>query len=314
MGYQWSETYGWPTFNTYADVLDHWNNTAPWRGEPETNKRPLSSKRRRRQCEFQLHSDGDITCFCESEPLVRWHPNGDISLKAVNTYGQHRYNTMFDSATPERMYAMLGEDAVVSIPTNNEEESGRWRRPQKLYSLMVDRFTRFSPSDGKFAWEPHVETLMPFVRPVIDRKKSAALRDEFGFSDFTAWIRATFALKGCVVEVPSHYYGWRAPQATHEIRSNGLLEYLTDKSRWPEVHASYANAALAISDMTEALYKEYGSGIWSAEITDSYEESIGYMLWQRLGKDRAKMRDYTGAATAVYLAKEDIQKSRGWRQ
>jgi len=174
-----------PPLRCYSDAKLYWEKTKPWRGDSDTNTRPLA-KRKRNQTIRQLN-DGSFACRLHQTDVVTYHPNGDVSLQAypsvstdafANRLTPHGVTTNFNSAA--------GYVVALSHPTDHTKD--RFYKMEGVHNHLTIR-------RGENGWAPvDLSETTPFIKYRLDVTKKNAVFKQYDVAGFKAWFKARESL------------------------------------------------------------------------------------------------------------------------
>src|SRR5678816_581275 len=94
-------TMGMPSITIYSDLLRHFNKVTPWRGSQD---RPFGNRKYGNR-RMRMLADRSIELEYMGHALIRWHPNGTISVRA---YDCHRWGTFDHFVLPKQIRVDVG--------------------------------------------------------------------------------------------------------------------------------------------------------------------------------------------------------------
>src|ERR1043165_7727869 len=110
---------GMPDISSYAQLRQHFNKMAPFRG---TQDRPFGSRKYSNR-RMRMLDDESIELEYMGDALVRWHPDGTISVKA---YPCKRQGWFDSNALPKQIHVGLGTRVGPIIVLYDTNETDYW--------------------------------------------------------------------------------------------------------------------------------------------------------------------------------------------
>lgn len=197
-------TMGMPDVTSYDQLRDHYDKQTRWRGGED---RPFGMRKYSNRRMRMLY-DGTIELEYMSEPLVRWHPDGDVS---VQPFVAQRQGCFDRQALPAQIWVGLGnrtgpliylmdqgDGFWLSTPIPEAERKHSWqthsyRRNPHVRVLRGGQWVRLSYCAG--VWQPVDEqALKPFEWYEPDKSRTRKMSAEYHIPDFVNAARAMIAL------------------------------------------------------------------------------------------------------------------------
>lgn len=174
-------THDIPPLRCYGDALAYWSRIKPWRGDGDTNQRPLAGRNKRHMTIRRLN-DGSIAMRLHGTDVVVYHTNETITLRA------------WRSASTDMFASRLTPNGVSTSFNNNLgrlvhlEQSGA----TMTYQMASSTVTLRRALSGWQAVNPAM--FAPFIKYGVDMPKARAAFKKCGFDEFRAWLKAASAL------------------------------------------------------------------------------------------------------------------------
>lgn len=172
-----------PPIRCYGDALAYWNRIKPWRGDADTNSRPLAG-RKKRHMTIRKGDDDSIIMRLWQTDVVTYHKNGDLTLSA---YSSVSTNAFASRLTPYAVGVTWTNELGYMLHLTRDNITHTVRQSSHLITLRRD------PINGD--WAPvDASMLRPFIKYAVDVKRANAALKETNFKDYVAWLKALRAM------------------------------------------------------------------------------------------------------------------------
>lgn len=248
-----------PAINNHASALAVWQKAKPWRNAP-SNERPLED-RKKRHVAIVLHPDR-IACRLHSTEVVSYYEDGRV---AVYLYGS--------VSTDNFVCALLRHCGTFIM--GNKVDPVVWRRDVGTWDLGFGQLV-----EGRTAWfdeNYNLQNPRLITTYALHNGVSRKLRDEYGYSEFTAWRKAYEAMHG------QPDFGWRS-RGTPKYRPDAMAhDWVIDalKQRgevWKELSRSCSDEFIL-----KCIYHRHPEVVATAQ-RESFNTLRDYENWRALDR------------------------------
>lgn len=167
-----ADTRNVPSFSSYAEALQRYSVTKPWRGGAHF-VRPLEKRSKKTMQIIKYDNEDIVRCRYHHTDLVKFFADGRVEVKAHYSQSSNRFINAIMRRTGYQFVTTQGPMTV----WRHSRETGQW-------------YSRGWKVDGEVAVFDAGMTLMntkPIRVPQLDRVKSREVRERYNYSKFTTW-------------------------------------------------------------------------------------------------------------------------------
>lgn len=208
-----------PPLRCYNDALSYWERIKPWRGDSDTNTRPIAGRNKRGQTIRKLN-DGAIAMRLYHTDVVVYHPDGSITLTGHPSVSTDAFAR---ALTPYHVSTIFNSGAGLVVYLHG-----------RAY-LMSEGTLRIARNE-KDEWRPvDMNETKPFRKYVVNTKRKNAEAKYYNVSDFKSWLKAR---KVMGEQYAGYYWGYNADHAQ-------LRERLRSTENWEGIYKEFGESTEA---------------------------------------------------------------------